>query len=413
MKKIYDILPPDLAEKKEFKLQEEPIKKERKRVRVPFKWLGIIVLGLFLVAFFVEGRSVVTIYPKTEEISGEETITASLKQGTLHEENKIVPAIVFSSDLEPSKDYPATGITDKDKKAKAVIRVFNKHKPEKALTLIKGTRLFSVPGELIYRATAGFTIPQAKTIDGKFTPGYIDVEVEADQAGENYNLSSAIFSVPGLSGTEYYSSIWAETINPITGGFKSEVSMVLQKDIDNAKAAFENEFLAKGKEELKKSIPANYVFFEENFVSEISSMALSVKAGEEVASFTVSGKIKTETEVFRKEDVEALLTNSIKNLTSETKKLVPGSLSYEILEKKSKGNDGLELKISFTGKTYWLPDNAFLLQNILGKNRDYATSLLEGLPEVERVEIKLTPFWKFSNPNDKDRVEIKLGFYLP
>ncbi|MDD5696792.1 MAG: hypothetical protein PHO90_02355, partial [Candidatus Pacebacteria bacterium] len=293
MKKIYDILPPGLAEKKE--LRQEPVRKEKKKVKIPFKWAGLVVLVLLLAAFFVEGRSEVTIYPKTEDISGEETIRANLKQGTLDEENKIIPAIVFSNDLEASKDYSATGRTDKDKKAKAVIRVFNKYKPEKSLTLIKGTRFLSVPGELIYRATAGFTVPQAKTVDGKFTPGYIDVEVEADQAGEAYNLSSATFSVPGLSGTEYYSSIWAETINPITGGFKSEVSVVLQKDIDNAKAAFEEEFLAKGKEELKNSIPANYRFWEEDFVSEIIGLTVSAKTGEEVASFTVSGKVKTET----------------------------------------------------------------------------------------------------------------------
>jgi hypothetical protein len=408
MKKIYDILPPGLAEKTE--LRQEPIKKEKKRIKVPFKWLGIVVAVLLLAAFFVEGRSVVTIYPKTEEISGEETIRANLKQGTLDEENKIIPAIVFSNDLEASKDYSATGITDKDKKAKAVIRVFNKYKPEKSLTLIKGTRFLSVPGELIYRATAGFTIPQAKTTDGKFTPGYIDVEVEADQAGESYNLSSATFSVPGLSGTEYYSSIWAETISPITGGFKSEVSVVLQKDIDNAKAAFEEEFLAKGKEELKNSIPANYMFFEEDFVSEIIGLTVSAKAGEEVASFTVSGKVKTETEVFRKEDLESLLTKSVESMASEGKKTVPGSLSYEIIEKKSKGDDGAELKVSFSAKTYWLPEDDFLLQNITGKNKSYAISLLEGLPEVDRAEIKLSPFWKFSNPNNKNRVEIKLGF---
>jgi Na+-transporting methylmalonyl-CoA/oxaloacetate decarboxylase gamma subunit len=406
MKKIYDILPPGLAEKKE--LRQEPVRKEKKKIKIPFKWTGFVVLVLLLAAFFVEGRSEVTIYPKTEEVSGEETVT--LKQGVLDEENKIVPVIVFSNDSDESQSYSATGRTDKDKKAKAVIRVFNKHKPEKSLTLIKGTRFLSVPGELIYRATAGFTVPQAKTVDGKFTPGYVDVEVEADQAGESYNLSSATFSVPGLSGTEYYSSIWAETINPITGGFKSEVSVVLQKDIDNAKAAFEEEFLAKGKEELKNSMPANYRFFEEDFVSEIIGLTVSAKTGEEVASFTVSGKVKTETEVFRKEDLEALLAKSVESIASEGKKTVPGSLSYEIIEKKSKGDDGTELKVSFKAKAYWLPEDDFLLQNITGKNKSYAISLLEALPEVDRAEIKLSPFWKISNPNNKDRVEIKLGF---
>ncbi|MDD5696720.1 MAG: hypothetical protein PHO90_01965, partial [Candidatus Pacebacteria bacterium] len=112
----------------------------------------------------------------------------------------------------------------------------------------------------------------------------------------------------------------------------------------------------------------------------------------------------------RKEDLESLLTKSVESMASEGKKTVPGSLSYEIIEKKSKGDDGTELKVSFTAKAYWLPEDDFLLQNITGKNKNYAISLLEGLPEVDRAEIKLTPFWKISNPNNKDRVEINLGF---
>jgi len=78
--------------------------------------------------------------------------------------------------------------------------------------------------------------------------------------GEDYNLSSATFSVPGLNGTEYYSSIWAETINSITGGLKSKVSVVSQKDIDNAKIDFEKNLIIKGKEELKKLFLA-IIFF--------------------------------------------------------------------------------------------------------------------------------------------------------
>ncbi len=404
MKKIYDIIPPELAGKSR-QISQEKIVEKKKTKKFSFKWLGAVVIILFLLAFFVEGRAVVTIYPKTNDIFGEEMVTIALKQGVLDEENKIIPAIIFSDDVEESSNYSATGSIDKSVKARAVIRVFNKYKPEKSITLVKGTRFLSVPGELIYRAVSGFTIPPAQTIDGKFTPGYVDVEVEADQAGEEYNLSSATFSVPGLNGTEYYPSIWGETINPIAGGLKAKVSVVLQKDIDNAKDDFEKNLIAKGKEELKKTIPSNYIFFDEDFVFETRDIAANIKAGAEATSFSVSGKLKIETKVFRKEDLESLLT---KNISS--KKIVPDSLTYNIVEKKNVAEGAEELKISFSAKTYWLPENDFLQQNVVGKSKDYALSLLEGLPEVEKAEIKLIPFWKLKAPNSKDRIEINISF---
>jgi len=47
---------------------------------------------------------------------------------------------------------------------------------------------------------------------------------------------------------------------------------------------------------------------------------------------------------------------------------------------------------------------------VVGKSKDYALSLLEGLPEVEKAEIKLIPFWKLKVPNSKDRIEINISF---
>lgn len=62
--------------------------------------MGAIVIILFLFAFFIEGRAVVTIYPKTSDIFGEEMVTIALKQGVLDEENKIIPAIIFPMTLK-------------------------------------------------------------------------------------------------------------------------------------------------------------------------------------------------------------------------------------------------------------------------------------------------------------------------
>jgi hypothetical protein len=193
----------------------------------------------------------------------------------------------------------------------------------------------------------------------------------------------------------------------MTGGTTSEVSVVLSSDLEAAEEDFRDKFQIKNKEDLKNSIPSNYIFYEEGFITEFENIVIGAKKGEEVASFTVSGKVKTEVMSFRKEDVESVLKNTILGQTSEL--IVPDSLKYNLVEKKNK-EGGMEIKISYEGKSYWLPDNEFLLQSVLGKEKSYSLSLLQNIPEVERAEINLSPFFKTKNPNSKNNIEIKLEF---
>lgn len=406
MKKIYDIVPPNKVETV-LKPKENTVHIPKNKRKFPSRIILVLLIGIVLYGFFMDGHAQVIIHPKTNDSNGEETITVNLKQGTIDLENKIISGIVFSNPQDFTQEYPATGKSDKDKKATGTIRVFNKLNPGKSLTLVKGTRFLEGNGELIYRAVSGFTIPQAKTIEGKFTNGYVDVKVEADEAGEEYNISSGTFSVPGLSGTEYYSGIWGEVISPMTGGTTSEVSVVLSSDIETAEEDFRDKFQIKNKEDLKNSIPSNYIFYEEGFVTEFENIVIGAKKGEEVVSFVVSGKVKTEVLAFRKEDIESILNNSILGQTSEI--IVPNSLKYDLIEKKNK-EGGMEIKISYEGKSYWLPDNEFLLQSVLGKEKSYSLSLLQNIPEVERAEINLSPFFKTKNPSNKNNIEIKLEF---
>jgi len=88
------------------------------------------------------------------------------------------------------------------KKAKGTIRVHNEN--IKSLKLVYGTRFLLNYKELTYNAKEDFIV------DGN---GYTDIEVEADDFGEEYNLyTTNTFSLPGLKGTEYYDVVWAELL---------------------------------------------------------------------------------------------------------------------------------------------------------------------------------------------------------
>ncbi|MFA5169810.1 MAG: baseplate J/gp47 family protein [Candidatus Paceibacterota bacterium] len=410
-RKIYDIIPPEhQAERHEEMARDcsakEPIK--RKRRKFPFvPLLVLIVLSLVGVFFFVQGKAEVTISPRTEDVTAEASLVVDTNEAVIDYENSVVPGIVFIDKRDGSQNFDSTGTDDKAKKATGTIKVFNKMKPAKALSLVKGTRFLSVPGEMIYKSDAAFTIPAA-TSDS--VPGSVEIKVTAAEAGAKYNIASATFSVPGLNGSEYYSNIWAESVTAFSGGEESTVKIATKNDISLSKDKFEEKYDEESKQALITSIPSGYYYFQEDISPVISGLTVSVKEGAEVDQFNVLGHVESEVTVFRNEDVNKLGEKLLMKDVSELKTIVPGSVAFEVKEKKLNKDGTLSLKVAFTGKIYSLPEDSILMDSLLGKDTKYSASLLENIPEIESVTINLSPWWKWKIPSSEERVDVKLNF---
>ncbi len=163
-KKIYDILPKDSNENHVEATHSAP--RERSKKKFPFL-SAIAILAVVVVAglyFMFPGKADVTIQPKTEDVTADADITVDSTAAVIDYNNNVVPGIAFTGDNNKtySQTYQSTGTGDNAKKAAGTIRVFNKINPAKALSLVKGTRFLSVPGGLIYRSDAAFTIPAAE-----------------------------------------------------------------------------------------------------------------------------------------------------------------------------------------------------------------------------------------------------------
>ncbi|MFA5432210.1 MAG: baseplate J/gp47 family protein [Candidatus Paceibacterota bacterium] len=408
-RKIYDIIPPEQQiEKHEEMAKEcsarEPIKRERKKFPlIPF--LLVIVLSLTAVFFFFPTRADVSITPKTEEITAEASFVINTTESIIDYEKKMVPGIIFSDKRDGADNYNSTGTDDKAKKATGTIKVFNKINPAKPLTLRIGTRF--MVGELIYKSDSAFTIPKAVSDSA---PGSIEIKVTAAEAGEKYNITKGTFSVPGLNGSEYYTNIWAELAIPMTGGEESKVKIVTSDDINRAKDQFEEKYDEVSKQALIATIPQGYTHFSEDISPKLSNLSVSVKAGDELDVFGVSGHIETEAIVFRNEDANKLGESLLSKDVSELKTMVPGSVTFEIKEKKLNKDGTISLKVVFSGKTYSMSEDTVLLNALKGKNPKDANSLLSNLPEVEKVEIKVSPWFKFSIPKNEKEINIQLKF---
>lgn len=395
-RKIYDIIPnEDVEESKAFYSAKKPSK--RKKPFMLLLFVVVVLLGLF---FFVGSKAKVIIYPNTEEISIDASITVDTSRASTDFENLVLRGVIFSDSRKVLETYPSTGVDLKTKKATGMIRVYNKIDPPRDQALIKNTRFLSVPGELIYKANEAFTIP---------ANGYIDIKVTADEPGTKYNLDSATFSVPGLSKTEIYSSIYAETVTSLSGGEETEIKVVTDEDISLSKTDFEKKYKEMIRNELITSVSEDFIYVPDSISIEVKDLYSDAPVGTETEEFNVSANIDSKILVFRKDDLIEIGKELIKEELADHVEIVPGSIAYEIKEY-ANVEGKTKLNVVFTSKTYALPEEELLRASLLNRDQSHSKSLLENMVEIKKVEIDISPFWRSSLPTKEEDVEIELRY---
>src|SRR3989344_2935437 len=240
-KKIYDILPPKTVNKIENSMGSLPIKSKVKRSRkkiesqkvekkFPLKevLVGSVII-IFLLGIYFYNRlpkAEIEVWPRLDTVTLQEKIIADKNVDVLNLSQKVIPAQYIEQIEDGWQAFEATGITSTDSKASGTIRIYNKINPAAPITLIAGTHSLSDSGKY-FVTLSKVTIPQAQ---GK-NPGSIEVKVQAEGVGDSYNIKASKFSIPKLSGTTYYYSIWAESSKAMTGGYTGSVKKVTKDDI--------------------------------------------------------------------------------------------------------------------------------------------------------------------------------------
>lgn len=412
MEKIYDIIPPNL------KLEIPKEKKEKAKfslkfsVKKNFFYVIIFVLTFFSVYYLVQGKTIIEIIPQTQ-LKEIDNIEISIKSGLgeIDFDGKILPAIFLQDFKEYSKDYSTNQIVLKETKASGIIRVYNKYSPPTPLTLIKGTHFLSSSGKSFHSLDV-IKIPAAHYEGGELIPGFVDITVEADEPGEEYNIPPSNFSIPKLSGTSYYQTTWAQSFEEIKGGMKAQVKVVSENDIESAKEDFIENFKKKAREEFKLDIPESFVYFEESFFEEVESLDVSAKEGDAVDLFTIKAKITPKVLVFRKED----LNNLIKKILEEDISpliVLENSLKIEFKEKQINLTQGEGNFVLLASAQTFLPlDEKEVFELIKGKNITDAISTLKNSYSLKEIKINPPVFWQKNIPNDALKIKIKIELSL-
>lgn len=431
-KKIFDIIPPwVINENKSLSIQKNTIKKDKdkkikkeifgndkifqketesseKKIKKFYSgtkqgakilisfFCGLVLITIIYIVHFKFSKVEIEIWPKTETLNLEEKFTIDTNTQEQNFLTKIIPGKFFEIERNISQQYPCSGKTVKEEKAKGIIRVTNNYHLNQ--TLKKATR-FQPPLEnkkiLYFRSIKTVTVPAKK---------YLDVEVIADEPGEEYNIKPSVFVLPGLVGLPQYYSITGKSFSMMKGGLKSEIPQVTKEDLEKAKKDLLKKLEEDNNNFLKTKIPEDFIFVENAVIQDIVETTDSaVESDPKFFNFNLKTKIKTI--IFKKSDLDIFINKILEQYLEKNKNLqkeIKSDYSIKSLEIEQ-GKMILNLKISV--KIFQDINLENLKKNLSGKTFKNADLFLTDQSKIDKFDFKFFPFWLNKIPQN---FEIKI-----
>ncbi|MDD3072127.1 MAG: hypothetical protein PHH17_00225 [Candidatus Pacebacteria bacterium] len=411
--KIFDIIPVQKKVTKEEEVfEEEKVKKERHFDFKKYIFYFFVFLFLFsgIWAYFSFSIAQIEIWIKTERLDFSETVLIDTNIDYININDRVIQGKLFIENASGIQNFPSSGKATVQESATGIIRVYNNHSTEDQ-SLLDSTRFVSSDGKL-FRSLKREVIPGGKYSGGKLEPGYVDIEVKAAEAGEDYNIGPATFSIPGFAGTAKYIDFYGKSFEPMKGGFQGEASVVLKEDIETAKNLLHEGVLKSAYvSALSAAEKEGFVLQGENIISEknILKEEIFAEAGDIVSNFDYELEMELKFPGFKKADMEVLAEDFITRNILEGQKIKRESMeiSYQFLEVDESGR--IALNVTYSAEIYSEVSMIEIDNFVLGKERETIKTNLASIPQIERIQINSWPLLRSKAPSQKEKVEIKIN----
>ncbi|MFH0852503.1 MAG: hypothetical protein V1845_02790 [bacterium] len=375
---------------------------------LPLKIFGIFIGAAIVIAGLVFllmlPSAEITIAAKRDNATIDLKITADKNVGQADVAANKIPGQIVKLEEKETAEFSASGQRQLNDKAKGVITVFNAYSSEPQ-TLVETTRFLSPQGK-IYRLTKTVTIPGAKVQDAKIIASSLDVNVEADQPGVDYNIGSADFTIPGFKGSPKYTGFYGKSQNAMTGGSTENVRVMTQEDFDKAKEKVWGLLKQKAEKELTDQIPNGYKLVSGALATQMGEVKPSVEVGGKAEKFTLTIKATARALIFLEEDIWRLIQNDLADILSDTKEIQKRTqVEYkDIKVDMEKGQ--LSFKVQGSQEVVWKVDTEEIKKITAGKKEQEIKDVLFGRPEIKEARFSLWPFWSSKIPKQLDKIRV-------
>lgn len=390
---------------------------ERKRISSSSVWrptTSKVVIGVFILAvmaaIFVFGsilpKADIIVYPLRETASFNIDIFIDKSEVSVDIERGIIPGEVFVANKSESREFSSTGLEDVNTKARGKITIFNEFSTN-AQTFIPSR--FQAEDGKIFWTIKSVVVPGLLVEEGKTIPGSVVVDVIAAEPGEDYNINPSRFTMPALKGTERFNKIYALSESAMESGKTGQAVVVSQEDLDNAYGTLQIKITPE-LQDFKENLPEGLVLWDEAYNEELANRSSDKKPGEPSEKFNAEVNIIARAITFKESDLEILLNEEINSRLSEEQTILPKSKEVTFLKPPVVDYQKGTILATLHIKVDIIEDlNADSFKgSILRKNKQEIKQILPNFKGIERVEVKLWPFWVSSVPKSADRVKVTI-----
>lgn len=370
-------------------------------------WTGVTVclavLGYALSFLFVSAT--VTVIPKEKTLPINITATAE-KSPT----NAELGFTIVTITREGNKEVPASGEEKVERKASGKILIYNNYSSAPQ-TLVKNTR-FETSDGLIFRIESQVTVPGQKTVNGEKNPGSVSATVIADEAGEEYNIGLADFTIPGFKGDPRFASFNAKSDpqSPIGGGFIGTVKKVTQADMTAAQTAIQTQLKNELLTSVEPQIPETHVLFSDAAIFSFEQLPQEEGSDDKTAKIRQQGtvygilfskdQLNNYVAAKRLEEEKGESPISIANLNE---------LTFQFKNKSTfDPKSSLNVEFSLTGNARFVWDiNSDMVSKALAKQkRRDIKNILINFSEIDKANVVVRPVWVGTLPKNQEKIKV-------
>jgi hypothetical protein len=292
------------------------------------------------------------------------------------------------------KSLPATGEATVQSKAGGTITIVNEYSGEEQ-TLVRNTR-FQTPEGLVFRIQEPVTVPGKTATAG----GTVEARVLADDVGEKYNVGPvARFTVPGFDGKPQFSSFYARSSAPMTGGFDGVQKVADPKLVADAVDELTEQLRGRMGSEAAAKAGQGYRAFT------VPGSFAVLGTGREPAGQNVTVWVEAEADAFAVSDADFSDAVAAGVLVGYHEKGEARIDNPDALRVTPKEGSSPALEVNGHAELTWVVDLNSLESSLLGQPLSSFDQVVSRFGGIEKATPVVRPFWRSTFPSEANSIE--------
>lgn len=340
--------------------------------------------------------------PWQTEVSVVAAVDAAPQGGALS-----IPAQLFRVEKSGVYQFPASGSREVSEKARGELTIWNAFNT-KTQSLVARTR-FATPDGKVFRLVEAVTVPAGRVEGSKLVPSSVTATVEAEAAGEGYNLGpTAKLRIPGFQGSPRYEGFYGELKEGTAGGYKGLAKAPTEGDASAAKEQAYKSIENALRFEMQTKIPGEFKVLEE--ASQVTVLKERTDTvGNKDGVFGVAITAEMRVLAFREPDLVEELAEAFRE--SQSPELPVELKSRTITYGKARPNfTANTVTIPLTFSSVWTApfSEEEFRQSIARKSEGEVRKAVLAIPGIERATVNLKPFWLRSVPKNGEKIIVEV-----